>query len=150
MVGCGATARSVTLALASLGMRELTVLARRPQRADVLLELADALHVTATVQPLDVACPRVDVLANTIPAEATAAYATAWAAAAQVLFDAIYDPWPTPLAAAAPHTGAVCLSGLDLLAGQAVDQFYLFTGKCVTFEQCKTAAQAQLGRRRGL
>jgi shikimate dehydrogenase len=45
-----------------------------------------------------------------------------------VLLDALYDPWPTPLADAAAAAGARVVSGLDLLLAQAVDQFQLFTG----------------------
>jgi shikimate dehydrogenase len=45
-----------------------------------------------------------------------------------VLFDAIYDPWPTPLAAAATARGLSVLSGLDLLLAQALSQFEQFTG----------------------
>jgi len=45
-----------------------------------------------------------------------------------VLFDAIYDPWPTPLAAAASRAGVPVVSGLDLLLGQALSQFEQFTG----------------------
>jgi shikimate dehydrogenase len=45
-----------------------------------------------------------------------------------VLFDAIYDPWPTPLAAAAIAAGVPVVSGLDLLLGQALSQFEQFTG----------------------
>jgi shikimate dehydrogenase len=45
-----------------------------------------------------------------------------------VYFDAVYDPWPTPLAAAASAAGCQIVSGLDLLLAQAVLQFELFTG----------------------
>ncbi len=39
-----------------------------------------------------------DVLVSTIPADAAADYAATFAGV-PVLLDAIYDPWPTPLAA---------------------------------------------------
>jgi shikimate dehydrogenase len=45
-----------------------------------------------------------------------------------VLFDAIYDPWPTPLATGAQAAGCRIVSGLDLLLAQAILQFTLFTG----------------------
>ena len=45
-----------------------------------------------------------------------------------VLFDAIYDPWPTPLAASATAAGLRVVSGLDLLLAQALGQFEQFTG----------------------
>ena len=37
-----------------------------------------------------------------------------------MVFDVVYDPWPTTLAAAADRAGARVLDGLDLLVGQAV------------------------------
>ncbi|HET9518574.1 MAG TPA: shikimate dehydrogenase, partial [Actinoplanes sp.] len=48
--------------------------------------------------------------------------------ASSVLFDALYDPWPTPLADAAAAAGARVVSGLDLLLAQALSQFEQFTG----------------------
>jgi shikimate dehydrogenase len=45
-----------------------------------------------------------------------------------VVFDALYDPWPTPLAEAARDAGAEVVSGLDLLLAQAIGQFEQFTG----------------------
>ena len=47
---------------------------------------------------------------------------------AQVVFDVIYDPWPTPLARFARETGRVLVAGLDLLVHQAVLQVELMTG----------------------
>ena len=46
-----------------------------------------------------------------------------------MLFDAIYDPWPTPLAAAASANGVPVVSGLDLLLAQALGQFEHFSGR---------------------
>ena len=45
-----------------------------------------------------------------------------------VVFEALYDPWPTPLAAAALASGRVLVGGLDLLVHQAALQLELFTG----------------------
>lgn len=150
ILGNGATARSIVVALAALGTRELLVLARRPERAQPLLDLARALGLECRVQPLDTPVEPVDVLASTIPAEATAPIAKHLADAAATVFDVVYDPWPTPLTSAAEGTGRQVLTGLDLLAGQAVDQFRLLTGATVTFDQCRSAAGRELSRRRAL
>lgn len=147
VVGNGATARSILLALAGLGLRDLVVLARAPQRAEALLELAAVLGVVAEARGLEEPLPAVDLVANTVPAAATAPHATRLAAAAGVVFDVVYDPWPTPLARAADAAGTPALNGLDLLAGQAVDQFFLMTGHQVTFEGCRSAAEQELSRR---
>ncbi len=149
IVGNGATARSLLVALAGLHVRHVVVLARDPARADRTVELGIALGVDTTVQPLDYNLPDVDLVASTIPAAATAPHAEAWAGAAQYLFDAVYHPWPTPLGAAAGAHHTV-LTGLDLLAGQAVDQFHLLTGGSVTFDNCHAAAVEELQRRGAL
>ncbi|HJE50665.1 MAG TPA: shikimate dehydrogenase [Tessaracoccus flavescens] len=147
IVGNGATARSITLALAGLGTAELIVLARRPERAKSLADLAATLGMSVDVRVLGEPLEPVDLVANTIPAHATTAAAPALAEAARVVFDVVYDPWPTPLGEAAERAGRQSLSGMDLLAGQAVDQFFLLTGKHITFEQARSAAGRELRRR---
>lgn len=150
VLGNGATARSIVLALAGLGVRDLIVLARRPERAASLTSLAATLGMATEVRLLGEAVGRVDLVASTIPADAAAPHATALAEAAGTVFDVVYDPWPTPLTAVAQDLGRVVLNGLDLLAGQAVDQFFLLTGHRVTFEQCRSAAGRELKARAAL
>jgi len=45
-----------------------------------------------------------------------------------VLLDAVYDPWPTPLAAAVADAGGRVISGLQMLLHQAFAQVEQFTG----------------------
>jgi len=65
-----------------------------------------------------------DVIVSTVPRGVADPLAVAgrWRIGA-VLFDAIYDPWSTPLAASAAAAGCPVVSGLDLLLAQAVHQF---------------------------
>lgn len=146
VVGNGATARSILVALAGLETQRVTLLARQPERAAAAQELGRALGMDTRIQPLEHDPGDVDLLASTIPAPATAPHAVRWAAGAGALFDAVYDPWPTPLGQAA-GSHHVLLTGLDLLAGQAVDQFHLLTGASITFDQAFDAASAELTRR---
>ncbi len=148
IVGNGATARSLLVALAGLHVAQVVILARDPARAARSVELGIALGIDTIAQPLSFQLPDVDLVANTIPAEATAPHAQRWADSAQYLFDAVYHPWPTPLGAAATGQHTI-LTGLDLLAGQAVDQFHLLTGGVVSFDDCHAAALAELRRRTG-
>jgi shikimate dehydrogenase len=64
-----------------------------------------------------------------------------------VLFDAIYDPWPTPLAASAQVAGCPVASGLDLLLAQAVRQFTLFTGQSAPIDAMRAALSEAVARR---
>lgn len=148
IVGAGATARSLLVALAGLEVARVVIVARRPERAQRLLDLGVALGINTTAQPLEFDPGEVDLVASTVPTEATEIHAERWAASAQYLFDAVYDPWPTPLAQAA-HDDHTVITGLDLLAGQAVDQFHLLTGASITFDQAFEAAEDELRRRAG-
>ena len=63
------------------------------------------------------------------------------------MLDAVYDPWPTPLAAGAARAGCVVVSGLDLLLWQAVDQFELFTGVKAPVGEMRAALSGSGGTR---
>jgi shikimate dehydrogenase len=148
--GNGATARSIVLALAGLGAREVVLLARAPERAAGVVGLARTLGMAADAVLLGTDPGAVDLVANTIPVAATEPHADLLAARAGAVFDVVYDPWPTPLGAAAQREGRIGLNGLDLLAGQAVDQFLLLTGRPITFELARSAAGREMSRRAAL
>ncbi|WP_446222971.1 shikimate dehydrogenase [Nocardia sp. IBHARD005] len=133
VLGAGGTARPALLALSELGAKTVTVIARDAGRARSALELADRLGMRATVVPLDTervraACASAGAVVSTVPAEAAAAIAPA-VAAAPVVLDAIYNPWPTPLATAVEAAGHTVVSGLQMLLNQAYGQVELFTGQ---------------------
>lgn len=144
IVGCGATARSILLAVQKLGARQVIILARNPDRCAKILSLGERLEIEVRVESLDRVPGSLDLVASTIPAEATRELAAGWAAGAETLFDVVYDPWPTPLGVAGQSAGRHTLNGLDLLAGQAVDQFKLLCGRETTFEACRAAAETEL------
>lgn len=130
ILGGGATASSTLLGLADLGCREVTLMVRDEARAAATVVTA-ARHPVAPhveVQPLGSAPPPADILVSTIPATAQRADVLAAAQDVAVVFDVIYDPWPTPLALLAARSGQVLVAGLDLLVHQAVLQLELMTG----------------------
>ena len=63
------------------------------------------------------------------------------------LFDVVYSPWPTDLAAVAGASGAVVIGGLDLLVHQAVRQVELMTGRMVAPSVLRAAGQAAIRHR---
>lgn len=132
VLGAGGTARPALLALRDLGARSVTVVARDAGRAHSALELAEALDMAVEFVAFDsdgigVACARADAVVSTIPAAAGAAIAAA-VAGAPVVLDAIYDPWPTPLATAVAAAGHTVVGGLRMLLNQAFGQVEQFTG----------------------
>lgn len=148
VVGNGATARSALAAVARLGVTTLTVLARDVRKTEILADLGDRLGVSVDHLSLGSEVPSSDIALSTIPAEAQLHVAEAVASAAPIVFDAVYDPWPTPLGRAVTETGGgVLLSGLDLLAWQALYQVELFTDRTLPVSVLLEAAHAALARR---
>lgn len=144
VLGSGATARSALVALARLGAGQVQVLARDRVKAHALRPLADALGLDLLVLPWGSAPPDVDVLVSTVTAGALDDWVDAVADSADVVFDVVYDPWPTALAAAAARAGARVVDGLDLLVGQAVEQVALMTGRRPSPEVLRAAGDAVL------
>ncbi|GAB4101122.1 shikimate dehydrogenase [Micromonospora taraxaci] len=146
VLGAGGTARAALAAAAQLACFSVTVVARRSGAIDELRPVADALGVALT--PAGWAdAPRhlsaADLAVSTVPkgvADPLAAE-VAWRPGA-VFFDALYDPWPTPLAASAVAAGLRVVSGLDLLLAQAVGQFEQFTGVPAPVEAMREALTA--------
>ncbi|WP_203566936.1 shikimate dehydrogenase [Aestuariimicrobium ganziense] len=147
IVGNGATARSALVAAAGLGATRVDVLARDPQRAVGLVALGEQLGVDVTATGLGDEARSSDLVVSTVPVSGSGPHAEALVALAPVVFDSVYDPWPTPLAEAGSTTGRLVLNGLDLLAGQAVDQVRWMTGGTVTFELLRTAARDAIAAR---
>ncbi|MGV0801167.1 shikimate dehydrogenase, partial [Mycolicibacterium elephantis] len=92
-----------------------------------LLELGARLGVEVRWVALGTPLVDVDVVVNTLPADVAARFADS-VADVRVLLDAIYDPWPTPLAAAVTARGGRVISGLEMLLHQAFAQVEQFTG----------------------
>jgi len=88
-----------------------------------------------------------DIVVSTIPVVAQTPELLEVCAAASAVFEVVYDPWPTPLARAALDSGRALVSGLDLLAHQAVLQVDLMTGHSVPVELLREAGRAELTRR---
>jgi len=139
ILGGGATAASTALALCELGARSITLLVRSPARAAETLAAIDR-HVgrpAVVVGSLDQDPVAGDVVVSTVPAEAQSPDLVDRCAAVPVLFDVVYEPWPTPLAASAGDR--VLVSGFDLLLRQAALQFEIFTGLSAPLDAMRAA-----------
>ena len=144
VLGAGGTAPAALVALAGLGVTDVAVAARNPSAAARLVDLGSRLGVaTAFADIADTGrlgdlADRSDVLVSTIPAAAAAGHRTALAGV-PVLLDAIYDPWPTPLAQAVAERGGEVISGLQMLLHQAFSQVEQFTGRPAPRQQMAAA-----------
>jgi shikimate dehydrogenase len=131
--GSGGTAPAAVAGLAQLGVAGITVVARNPDKAARLVELGIRIGVPTRFCDLDSdglagEVAAAEVLISTIPADVAARYASTFAAI-PVLLDAVYNPWPTPLAAAVAAAGGRVISGLQMLLHQAFAQVEQFTGQ---------------------
>lgn len=146
ILGGGATATSVGLAALGLGARTIRLLVRDPDRAaETVASLSGAAEVR--VEALATAPATGELVVSTIPAEAQTDDLVARCADVPAVFEVVYDPWPTPLAASAMASGRALISGLDLLVHQAVLQFGLFTGLSAPLDVMRAAGEATLSGR---
>lgn len=132
IVGGGSTAVAAVAALAPIA-GHVVACVRSRERASGLVDVADRLDVVLEVVAWDDAVAHLGapVVVATTPAGSTDVMASSVPADVGLLFDVVYDPWPTPLAAAWTSAGGTVLSGLDLLVHQAVGQIELMTGRHV-------------------
>ncbi|MCL3819102.1 shikimate dehydrogenase family protein [Aeromicrobium wangtongii] len=148
ILGGGATATSMTLTLARLGVETLEFVVRDTSRAAEAVAVARSRGVEVVVRLLDEPLmTRVDLLVSTLPSEVVGSRSHELVDSSRAVFDVVYDPWPTALGHAAAESDVPLLSGIDLLAHQAVLQVELMTGSGVSPQLLREAALAQLSAR---
>lgn len=135
LIGAGATAASVIVALAELGARELHIVARSPERAAGTLELASRVGLGTTVGGMDeVIEGEVDVVVSTLPGgtmlgtDVIDILAPASLRRAAPLLDVTYGPAASELESAWTAEGGMAANGLGMLLYQAVQQVRVFVG----------------------
>jgi shikimate dehydrogenase len=136
VLGAGATASAAVAGLAELGVVEVALMVRTPARAEGTAAVAERFGLDVRVVPWDPSVPaarEVDIVVSTVPAGAADDCAAAVARAPYVL-DAVYHPWPTPVASAVRAAGGALATGLDMLLHQAFGQVAQFTGRPVPTE----------------
>ncbi|MER7951110.1 shikimate dehydrogenase [Streptomyces sp. NPDC096079] len=130
VLGAGATASSALAALARICAGPVTAYVRSEARAEEMRGWGERLGVDVRTADWERAAEAfgAPLVVATTPAGTTNALATAVPDRVGTLFDVLYDPWPTPLAAAWAERGGKVVGGLDLLVHQAVLQVEQMTG----------------------
>ena len=149
ILGGGATACAALAAMRDLDVRSATLAVRDVARAGPARRVADRLGIAVEFRPFESSSVAgAGLVISTVPVGA-ASYMTPGlrVSAPAVVFDVIYDPWPTPLAEAAVAAGAVVIGGFDLLLFQAALQVELMTDRPAPIEQMRSAGLAELQRR---
>lgn len=130
ILGAGATASSALAALARICTGEVVVYVRSAARAAEMRQWGERLDVEVrTADWADAArALHAPLVIATTPAGATDELSGAVPERPASLFDVLYHPWPTDLAARWSAYGGAVVSGLDLLVHQAVLQLEQMTG----------------------
>lgn len=130
ILGAGATASSALAALSRICSGEVVVHVRSAARAAEMRGWGERLGVPVRTESWDEAAKALHapLVVATTPAGSTDALAAEVPAAPGTLFDVLYQPWPTPLAARWSARGGAVVGGLDLLVHQAVLQVEQMTG----------------------
>lgn len=162
VLGGGATAASLGWALADLGCTTLRFFVRNQSSSSVAQTMAviqqhpqapqvEVRTLSELVELGELGDARADVVASTIPvaAQDQALLRRLQQCEAPVVFDVIYDPWPTPLATWAHDSGRTVVNGLDLLAHQAALQVGLMVGQSPTPATMRAAGLTALTALRG-
>ncbi|MCP2328555.1 shikimate dehydrogenase [Hamadaea flava] len=141
ILGAGGTARAALAAAGELKAAVIEVHARRAAAVDELRPVAELLGLPDLAYapwPSPARVAEADVVVSTLPFGVADDLVVPWRPET-VVFDAVYKPWPTPLAGSAAAAGCRIVSGLDLLLAQAVHQFEMFTGVSAPVDAMRTA-----------
>jgi shikimate dehydrogenase len=130
ILGGGATAASALVAAAELGADRVDAHVRDLERSAWIEPLANQLGLRVRIRPFAQADRSLDVpdlVISTLPGGTiTEAVYTDSTRRRSVLFDVAYEPWPTPLARQWESVGGRVVSGLAMLAHQALLQVRVF------------------------
>lgn len=152
VLGGGATAASALAALARMGAREITAHVRSAARAEEMRQWGGRLGVDVRTAAWSRAADALGapLVVSTTPARATDVLADAVPERPGVLFDVLYDPWPTRLAHRWQSRGGTLVGGLDLLVHQAALQVEVMTGcSPAPLHAMRAAAERALEARTG-
>jgi shikimate dehydrogenase len=130
ILGGGATAASALVAAAELGADRVDVYVRSLENSVWLEPLAHELGLMIRIRPLGQADRSLDIpdlVISTLPGGVTTdALYTDSTRRRSVLLDVSYDPWPSVLASAWQAVDGRVVSGLAMLAHQALLQVRIF------------------------
>lgn len=151
VLGAGATASSALAALSVICTGPVTAYVRSAARADEMRGWGERLGVDVRIADWAEAAEalRAPLVIATTPAGTTDALADAVPTAPRTLFDVLYEPWPTALAARWSAAGGAVVGGLDLLVHQAVLQVEQMTGCDAPLAVMRAAGEQALAAREG-
>lgn len=144
ILGTGSTAASALAAVRELGAGRIVAVSRSADCRGLIFRAASRMFLDVENLTWNQSDRLLDVLSaaslviSTIPGSAQSALPLPQVDNSAVLMDAVYHPWPTPLAHWAKVCGFGVVPGWEMLLYQAVSQIKLFTGRDVKVESIRT------------
>lgn len=128
IVGGGATASSAVAAASEMGVEHISVLARTPEKAFFLETVGQQCGVTVSIHSLSEMSflSPADVVISTLPGTVALSLDPLPRTAHATLLDVAYSPWPSSRSAEWNVSGGEAVSGLRMLAHQALVQVRIF------------------------
>ncbi|MCL1475876.1 shikimate dehydrogenase, partial [Argonema antarcticum] len=158
ILGCGGAARAVVAGCAELGVREIKVVGRSPQRLNDFLDswLNLRLPVRLSVhnwQELPNLISQADLLVNTTPVgmyprvdeSPLSADEMAKLPKGAIVYDLIYTPNPTLFLKLAKEQGADAIDGLEMLVQQGAAALQIWLQQPVPVDVMRQSLRQHLG-----
>ena len=134
ILGGGATARAAIAAFDSVGAN-IDVASRSEYRKVTLINSALFAQLKVIAFDQEIPWEKYDLIINTSPAGAADSLVGTIAGASALLFESLYNPWPTALMGFWRNVGLESIDGLDLLVHQAISQVSIFADTSVKRSQ---------------
>ena len=126
--GSGGMAKAVAAALYDAGFAHVTIVARNEERGRALAALYNFAWLPEVGEETAQMLINVTPLGMTGADESVQSFADDTVAAAQIVFDVVALPAETPLIKAGRAAGKLIITGAEVIAIQAEEQFVLYTG----------------------
>ena len=151
VLGAGGSARAVVYGLLrEVGLRRLSVAARRPEAAEALCRQLSSVEGADVLEPVALPEAGARIRAAALVVNATPlgmpphADTSPWPHAAdfgrhQLVYDLVYGSAPTPLLREAAARGAATQDGRAMLLGQAAAAFQRWTGRPMPLQAVREA-----------
>ena len=133
ILGAGATARAV-VAACEVVSDTVTVANRNPEREQAMRDAAPTVEIQFVPWSSVINFEKFDLVVNTTPGETATTFIDQIKSASSVLFEVLYNPWPTQLLSHWRKVGGFGIDGLDLLIHQAISQAEIFTSSTIDRE----------------
>lgn len=147
ILGAGATARAAVACLSTIA-KEIKVVSRNQARQDAM-NRASSIPLTYLPWQFTDEINSSDLVINTTPLDAAEYFLPSISEPKGVLFEVLYNPWPTQLSKVWAESGAQVIDGLELLIHQAISQVGIFSHSDVDREELhqlmRSAALMKLG-----